>query len=223
MKKYVVKIPFFVPFFFPKRRWHFSRTEKTIYLSFDDGPIPEITPWVLNELKKYNAKATFFCIGKNIEENPEIFRQITQEGHTVGNHTYNHLNGWQTETSVYIENVEECTRQMAEVGRRKTDDGKQSIKSSKLLFRPPYGKITGKQAKFLRKKGYQIVMWDVLSGDFDQTISKEKCLENVLKNSGNGSIVIFHDSVKAEKNMRYVLPKVLAHFSKKGFRFKAIA
>ncbi|MEX0995430.1 MAG: polysaccharide deacetylase family protein [Flavobacteriaceae bacterium] len=215
MKKYVVKIPFFVPFFFPKRRWHFSRTEKTIYLTFDDGPIPEVTPWALNELKKHNAKATFFCIGKNIEENPGIFRQITQEGHTVGNHTYNHLNGWQTETSVYIENVEKSERQVTEDGEK--------VKNKELLFRPPYGKITGKQAKFLWKKGYQIVMWDVLSGDFDKTLSKEKCLENVLKNSGNGSIVIFHDSEKASKNLQYVLPKVLAHFSEKGFRFKAIA
>lgn len=211
----MVKIPFFVPFFFPKRRWHFSRTEKTIYLTFDDGPIPEVTPWALNELKKHNAKATFFCIGKNIEENPGIFRQITQEGHTVGNHTYNHLNGWQTETSVYIENVEKSERQVTEDGEK--------VKNKELLFRPPYGKITGKQAKFLWKKGYQIVMWDVLSGDFDKTLSKEKCLENVLKNSGNGSIVIFHDSEKASKNLQYVLPKVLAHFSEKGFRFKAIA
>lgn len=204
----MVKIPFFVPFFYPKRIWHFSRTEKTIYLTFDDGPIPELTLWVLNELRKHNAKATFFCIGKNIEENPEIFNNLMEEGHTLGNHTNNHLNARNTADSVYMENVDKA---------QKWFDG------VSVLFRPPYGKLDSKKAGLLTKKGYKIVMWDVLSGDFDQTITKEKCLENVLKNTENGSIVIFHDSIKAEKNLRYCLPKVLAHFSEKGYAFKAIA
>jgi peptidoglycan/xylan/chitin deacetylase (PgdA/CDA1 family) len=208
MKKYVVKIPFFVPYFYPKRLWHFSRKEKTMYLTFDDGPIPKVTPWVLNELKKYNARATFFCIGKNIDENPGIFKQLTLEGHTVGNHTYNHLNGKITSEVAYMADVDKA---------QKLFDG------NSVLFRPPYGKLDSKKARKLQKKGFKIVMWDVLSADFDQAISKEKCLENVLKNAGNGSIVIFHDSIKAAENLRYALPKVLAHFSEKGFTFKGIA
>ncbi|MCR9182968.1 MAG: polysaccharide deacetylase family protein [Flavobacteriaceae bacterium] len=208
MKKYVVKIPFFVPYFYPKRVWHFSRTEKTIYLSFDDGPIPEMTPWVLNELEKHNAKATFFCIGKNIEENPTIFQQIRQEGHTVGNHTFNHLNANKVSDREYIENTLKAEPYFEKVPK---------------LFRPPYGKLNSKKANLLINKGYKIVMWDVLSADFDQSITKEACLKNVINNTQEGSIIIFHDSKKAAKNIQYVLPKVLTHFSEKGYRFKAIA
>lgn len=203
----MVKIPFFVPFFYSKRLWHLSRKEKTIYLTFDDGPIPFLTPWVLNELKKHQAKATFFCIGKNIFEHPEIFKRLSQEGHTIGNHTHHHLNGNNNTDQVYLKDVQKAQRFFEETS---------------VLFRPPYGKLSSSKAKKLREKGYKIVMWDVLSADFDQTISKEQCLENVLKNTTNGSIVIFHDSVKAEKNLRYALPIVLNHFSEKGFTFKAI-
>ncbi len=203
----MVKIPFFVPYLYPKRLWHLSRKEKTIYLTFDDGPIPVVTPWVLNELNKYNAKATFFCIGKNIEENPEIFKGLIQDGHAVGNHTHNHLNARSTADSIYLENV---------------DQAQKWFDRESVLFRPPYGQLGSVKAKKLQEKGYKIIMWDVLSGDFDQTITKEKCLENVLKNTVNGSIVIFHDSMKAEENLRYILPGVLAHFSEKGFAFKAI-
>ncbi len=204
----MVKIPFFVPFFYPKRIWHFSRTEKTIYLTFDDGPIPEVTPWVLNELKKYNAKATFFCIGKNIEENPTIFRQIVLDGHTVGNHTRNHLNAHKTSDIDYLQDI---------------SDAQHYFDTTLRLFRPPYGKLNSKKTKLLLSKGYKIIMWDVLSADFDQSITEETCLKNVMKNTREGSIVIFHDSKKAAKKLQYVLPKVLAHFSEKGFAFKAIA
>ncbi len=204
----MVKIPFFVPYFFPKRRWHFPRTHKTIYLTFDDGPIPEVTTWVLNELKKYNAKATFFCIGKNIEENPSIFSQIIQDGHAVGNHTFNHLNSNTVSEKEYIENIVK-----AEV----------YFEKAPKLFRPPYGKLNSKKTNLILNKGYKIVMWDVLSADFDQSITKEACLKNVINNTQEGSIIIFHDSVKASKNLQYVLPKVLAHFSEKGFNIKAIA
>jgi len=204
----VVKIPFLVPFFYSKRIWHFPRAEKTIYLTFDDGPIPEVTPWVLNELKKYNAKATFFCVGKNIEENPGIFKQLSMEGHTVGNHTFNHLNANSVSDKDYLENI------------LKADT---YFEKGPKLFRPPYGKLSAKKASKLYKKGYKIVMWDVLSADFDQTITEESCLKNVINNAQNGSIIIFHDSKKAEKNLNYVLPKVLEHFSEKGFTFQAIA
>ncbi|MFC7357882.1 polysaccharide deacetylase family protein [Jejudonia soesokkakensis] len=180
---------------YPKRIWAFSRSEPKIYLTFDDGPIPEVTPWVLDLLKEYNAKATFFCIGENVQKHPEIYNRIIAEGHSVGNHTFHHLNGWKTNTSTYIEDVSKAAEYI---------DSK--------LFRPPYGRITSNQAKQLKKKGYRIIMWDVLSYDFEASVSEEKCLHNVLNNIENGSIVVFHDSVKAEKNLRYVLPKVLNIF-----------
>lgn len=216
MKKYVVKTPFFINYLYPKRLWHYKRTEKNIYLTFDDGPIPRVTPWVLEELKKYNAKATFFCIGKNIAENPQIFRQLYLEGHTVGNHTQNHLNGNKTPSGQYIENVIQAQQAITHHIAGKKQAGN-------LLFRPPYGKLSFKNARILQKQGYKIVMWDVLSGDFDQAITPEKCLNNVLKNIQSGSIVIFHDSTKAKKNLQYALPKVLTHFSKRGYSFKAIS
>jgi peptidoglycan/xylan/chitin deacetylase (PgdA/CDA1 family) len=198
---------------FSKYTWRFSISKKEIYLTFDDGPTPEITTFVLNELKKHNAKATFFCIGKNISTHPEIFKQIIKEDHSVGNHTQNHLNGWKNKTQDYIKNTSEVQRTLQ----------LSNFKTLKLnLFRPPYGKIKQKQAKYLLSKGYKIIMWSVLSGDFDTNLSKEKCLQNVLKNTSNGSIVVFHDSVKAAEKVKYVLPKVLEYFSKKGFQFKAI-
>jgi peptidoglycan/xylan/chitin deacetylase (PgdA/CDA1 family) len=198
---------------FSKYTWRFSISKKEIYLTFDDGPTPEITTFVLNELKKHNAKATFFCIGKNISTHPEIFKQIIKEDHSVGNHTQNHLNGWKNKTQDYIKNTLEVERTLQ----------LSNFKTLKLnLFRPPYGKIKQKQAKYLLSKGYKIIMWSVLSGDFDTNLSKEKCLQNVLKNTSNGSIVVFHDSVKAAEKIKYVLPKVLEYFSKRGFEFKAI-
>ncbi len=177
---------------YPERIWAFSRSSNSVYLTFDDGPIPEVTPWVLDELKKHNAKATFFCIGENVQKHPEIFKRIITEGHAVGNHTFNHLMGTKTETSTYIENI-----LLAE-----------ALIDSKL-FRPPYGKISSKQAKILQQKGFKIVMWDIISYDFDANICEEECLQNVLKNTKPGSVVVFHDSLKAEKNLRFVLPKVL--------------
>jgi peptidoglycan-N-acetylglucosamine deacetylase len=206
MKKYVVKVPFFVRFLYPKRLWHFSRKQKTLYLTFDDGPIPEVTPWLLEQLKGFNAKATFFCIGHNIQKHPEIFEQIKTEGHRVGNHTFNHLNASKTSLTEYMENTEQAA----------------VFFNKPLLFRPPYGKLDSAKAKALLKKDYKIVMWDVLSADFDQAISPEVCFSNVIKNAKNGSIIIFHDSLKAEKNLKFALPKVLKYYSEKGFEFKAI-
>ncbi len=197
-------MPRFIQRLYPERIWAFSHSKNSVYLTFDDGPIPEVTPWVLDELKKHNAKATFFCIGENVQKHPEIFQRILSEGHSVGNHTFNHLNGWKTSTSEYIENIEKAKRQM--------HNSEFKIQNSKLLFRPPYGKITSKQAKTLQKKGFKIVMWDIISYDFDTNISEEECLQNVLKNIKPGSVVVFHDSLKAEKNLRYVLPKVLSIF-----------
>ncbi len=202
-------MPRFIQRLYPERIWAFSHKIDSVYITFDDGPIPEVTSWVLDELKKHNAKATFFCIGENVQKHPEVFQKILSEGHSVGNHTFNHLKGTKTETSEYIENVEKAGRQME-------NNSEFKIQNSKL-FRPPYGKITPIQAKKLQKKGIKIVMWDIISYDFDATISEEQCLQNVLKNIKPGSIIVFHDSLKAEKNLRYVLPKVLEFIGEKNW------
>ncbi|WP_432412058.1 polysaccharide deacetylase family protein [Rasiella sp. SM2506] len=215
---------------FPRRVWAFSRKEPNIYLTFDDGPIPEVTPWVLDLLKEYDAKATFFCIGENVKKHPEIFKRIIAEGHRIGNHTFHHLNGWKTKREEYLKDIVAAEKQfnsiqLSEKTPLKSTQGDTNVASTKIqifkniqapssnLFRPPYGKMTSKQEKEIRNKGYKIVMWDVLSADFDPSTSKEKCLQNVTKNIKLGSIVVFHDSLKAEKNLRYVLPKVLDLFN----------
>ncbi len=217
MKTYFVKTPKFVQRLFPKRIWAFSTTKKEIYLTFDDGPIPKVTPWVLDLLKTYNAKATFFCIGKNISKHPEIFKKILSDRHSIGNHTYNHLNGWKTNTEEYIDNCEKFDEILKQVQSDKSTITKQQATSNNL-FRPPFGKLTSKQSKILQKKGYKIIMWNVLSADFDKSISKEKCLENVLKNIQVGSVVVFHDSLKSEEKLRYVLPKVLDFITHKKWK-----
>lgn len=214
-------MPRFIQRLYPERVWAFSRASNSVYLTFDDGPIPEVTPWVLDELKKHQAKATFFCIGENIQKHPEIFKQILTEEHAIGNHTFNHLNGWKTETSQYVENVEKAERQMMENNSEFSPDSLRD-QNSELLFRPPFGKITSKQAKILKKKGFKIVMWDIISYDFDADISPEECLQNVLGKIQPGSVVVFHDSLKAEKNLRYVLPKVLDFISGKGWSCSVI-
>ena len=205
MKPYLVKTPKLVQWLFPRRVWAFSRKKPNIYLTFDDGPIPEVTPWVLELLKQYNAKATFFCIGDNIRKHPEIFQAIIAEGHSMGNHTFHHLKGTETTTHIYLEDIALVEREVHTLNL-KISNQQPTVHN---LFRPPYGKMTSAQAKEVTQKGYKIVMWDVLSADFDMKISASTCLENVLNNIKPGSIVVFHDSLKAEKNLRYVLPKGL--------------
>ena len=178
-----------------------------MYLTFDDGPHPEVTPFVLDELKKYNAKATFFCIGKNVAAYPDTYKRILEEGHAVGNHTQHHLNGWKTKDAVYLDDVKEACKY---------------IDSS--LFRPPYGRITSFQAKHIKnamkKEDAKIIMWDIISGDFDESISPEDCLENVILNGRNGSIIVYHDSEKAFKRLKLALPETLRFFEKRGMRFE---
>ena len=196
---------------YPDCLWKVNTKEKILYLSFDDGPIAEITPFVLDELKRWNAKATFFCIGKNIEANPEIFQRIINEGHSVGNHTYDHLNGWSYSDEEYFKNIEKCGAVI----------NLQSSIFNLQLFRPPYGKLKPSQYKKIKSQ-YKLVMWDVLSFDFDLKMEKEKVLENVLKNAEEGSIVVMHDSLKAKSKVEYALPKILEYFSEKGFVFNAL-
>lgn len=203
---YWVKTSIFIKKIFFRHIWSIPNKEKAVYLTFDDGPTPEITEWVLAELKKHEAKATFFCIGNNIEKHPSIFSKILQEGHAIGNHTFNHLNGWKTDKTAYVQNALQCEKAI------------EAFAYKSKLFRPPYGKIKPSQAKALRDKGYQVIMWDVLSADFDQQISPEQCLENVLRNVASGSIIVFHDSVKAYENLKYVLPKTLSFLAQNKYK-----
>ncbi|MFY8064918.1 MAG: polysaccharide deacetylase family protein [Flavobacterium sp.] len=210
-----VKTNYVVKRIFPNYVWDIPNHENKVFLTFDDGPIPEITEWTLEQLKKYDAKATFFCIGNNIEKHPEIFKNIITQGHAIGNHTFNHLNGWKNSTEDYIKNVKLCQSKITNPKFHTSDS--ELAQQSLNLFRPPYGKIKPSQSKILRKLGYKIIMWDILSYDFDQTITPEKCLDNVLKNVLNGSIIVFHINVKAEQNLKYALPKTLAFLKEKGF------
>lgn len=207
MKPYLTKTPRIIQQLYKNYTWCFFTDKKEIYLTFDDGPTAEITDWTLDLLDTYNAKATFFCIGKNIVEEPEIYARILTKNHQIGNHTHNHKKGSKTDLKSYVNNILEAEKH---------------LENPSKLFRPPYGRIKRKQAQKIKSLGYKIIMWDVLSADFDTTITKEKCLQNVLKNTKKGSIIVFHDSLKASKNLQYTLPKVLEYYSKKGYVFKAI-
>jgi len=204
---YLVKTPGWLNKIYTHRIWMMPGDEKIMYLSFDDGPHPSITSFVLDELKKYNAKASFFCIGKNVLAYPGIYKRIIEEGHSIGNHSFSHLNGWKTGDALYLDDIAEA---------------KKYIDSN--LFRPPYGRISTFQIQQLSLARFNLktVMWSVLSGDFDESISKERCLENVLFNAEKGSVIVFHDSDKASEKLRCVLPVFIKKFSAEGYQFKKI-
>lgn len=201
---YAVRTPTLIQCLFPRFLWRISRPEKALYLTFDDGPIPQVTPWVLEQLRTYGAKATFFCVGDNVRKHPTLFRQLQEEGHAVGNHTMHHRDGWKCPTDVYLRDVEDCQHL---VGAR--------------LFRPPYGHLCPAQKNALQKS-FRIVLWDVLSGDFDDRLSPDACLDNVLQHARPGSVVVFHDSLKARIRLETALPGVLRHFNALGYAFKAL-
>jgi len=212
MSFYWIKTNSLIKKYFSNYIWDVPNKNNCIYLTFDDGPTPEVTDWVLNLLNEENIKATFFCIGKNILTAPDLFKQIIEDGHAIGNHTHDHYNGWKNTKEVYLENTQKCAAVIA----AKTN--KQSY-----LFRPPYGKIKKEQAKKIKELGYKIIMWDVLSADFDTRITPEKCLNNVISSVQSGSIIVFHDSLKASKNLKYSLPKAIEYLKQNGFRFEILS
>lgn len=191
-------------FLFPDLLWKVNTDRKEIYLTFDDGPEPAVTPQVLSFLKQYNAKATFFCLGKNVEAYPEIFDQLKKEGHSIGNHSYSHPNGWNTPKENYVNNVELCNKVF-----------------KAILFRPPYGKLSWGAYRKLRKQ-YRIVMWSLITHDYRKDLDRKSALQKLIRSSGPGSIVVFHDSIKAKANVVDLLPAYLEHFSRKGYEFKAL-
>lgn len=206
--------PFFLPWLFPDLVWRIPTKEKRIFLTFDDGPVPGPTEFVLATLKKFDARATFFCIGDNVQKHPAVFTKIIESGHSIGNHTFNHLKGWNYSTKDYLANIELCADQIV--------SGHKPLSSvNSRLFRPPYGRITRNQIRSL-KESYKIIMWDVLTHDYSQSMSPERCLNGSIKATRPGSIVVFHDSLKAEANLTHTLPRYLDHFSNQGFVFSAL-
>lgn len=205
------RTPFFLPWLYRGLVWRKSTDEKALYLTFDDGPVPGPTEFVLDTLRSLHAKATFFCIGDNVRKYPRVFEQVVKDGHTIGNHTFHHLNGWKTPAPAYLDNVRMCDQQM-----QKNDFFSDDVR----LFRPPYGRITRHQISML--SNYRIIMWDVLTHDYRSRLHPERCLSSSICATRNGSIIVFHDSYKAEKNMRFVLPRFMNHFLDRGFQFKAL-
>ncbi|WP_234734187.1 polysaccharide deacetylase family protein [Tellurirhabdus bombi] len=191
---------------YPRFRWRVRTQEPVIYLTFDDGPIPDVTESVLETLHQYRAKATFFCIGDNVRKHPFIYQKVVSSGNAIGNHTFNHLNGWKTEDAVYLENFAQCQQQ---------------LHNATNLMRPPYGRIKRSQAREVLKT-HEIIMWDVLSGDFSPNLTPETVLKKTIQYTEPGSILLFHDSLKARRNMEFALPRVLDHFSQKGYRFELL-
>jgi len=185
--------------------WQVKTNEKVLYFTFDDGPIPELTPKALKILDKYNAKATFFMVADNVRKHPDVYQQVMDAGHAIGNHSYNHVKGWKLSNEEYYSNI-----------------AKASDLLNTKLFRPPYGQISPSQAKHLAKD-YNIIMWSVLSGDYDKNTSPEQCFNNILRKAKNGSIIVMHDNLKAEENMLFALEESLKHFSQLGYRFDSLA
>lgn len=204
------RTPFFLPLFFPSSLvWRMAAPEKKIYLTFDDGPVYGPTEFVLDTLRVHNVEGTFFCIGDNVRKHPELFKRILAGGHAVANHTYHHLNGWSADNNTYFQNIRLCDEVMGK-----------SAEEKRVLFRPPYGRITRKQVRLLAD--YKIIMWDVLTMDYNRSLSPERCFANSVAATREGSIVVFHDSLKAEPNLRYVLPRYIEHFQKNGYTFEKL-
>jgi peptidoglycan-N-acetylglucosamine deacetylase len=203
-EQYLTKTSGLIKKFYKDYVWDIKTKDKKLYLTFDDGPNPEITPWVLDMLKQFNAKSTFFTIGRNAQMNPGLIERIIDDGHVLGNHTFDHINGWEVDNKVYFRDILKCA----------------AVVNSKL-FRPPYGKIKRSQAKVIKQR-FNIIMWDVLSWDFKDSVTAEQCHQYVIDNSGPGSIVVFHDSLNAADNLRFTLPKILEYYANLDYQFVAL-
>lgn len=201
---YIIKTPKLIRKLFPNYIWNKSRKKPYVYFTFDDGPIPVVTPWVLDLLAEHSMSGTFFCVGDNVRKHPHIYDRLIDEGHSVGNHSYSHKSGWSTELEDYLDDVELCN----------------SFVGSDL-FRPPYGRLKPQQAQAIRSN-YKIVMWDVLSGDFDPHITPEQCYQNVIQHIKPGSIIVFHDNLKSFATLKAVLPRIIKYCKKIGLQSKAI-
>ena len=201
----IFRTPFFLPWIYPALVWRIPTTAKEIFLTFDDGPVPGPTEFVLDTLKQNNCQATFFSIGDNVKKHVDVYQRILNEGHIIGNHTFNHLKGWSFSDDEYLLNIQKCD---------------EALGYKSQLFRPPYGRI--KKSQIMKLNEYKIVMWDVLTSDYNQSISPERCIKGSIAATRPGSIVVFHDSLKAERNMRYALPRYIDHFLNQGFTFKSI-
>ena len=199
-----VTIPKFIRALFPSIIWRKDTQDKIIWLTFDDGPSPQVTPWILSVLKKEKIKATFFLVGQQIEEFPKLTDAIVKDGHTIANHSYSHKHGWFTNKEKYLEDIESC----------------QELMPNNKLFRPPYGKITKSQIAVLKKK-YKIILWDVLSYDFQQKTSAERVQENIIKNTTAGSIIVLHNNAMSFKNIYPILAKTIQQLKKEGYSFSA--
>ena len=208
----VHRTPFFLPLLYSTLTWRLPSQSNTLYLTFDDGPVPGPTDFVLETLKKFGAKATFFCIGENIRKHSSLLKEIADNGHAIGNHTFNHINGWRTSAENYRSNIELCRNEIvAQLGL---------AFDIQVLFRPPFGRISRHQIRIL--SDYRIIMWDVLSIDYNKDLKPEKCLRNTIAASRPGSIIVFHDSYKAERNLTYALPRFIEHYMDQGFVFNTI-
>lgn len=214
----LVRPPYLLRKLFPQALWRMDKTQKKIYLTFDDGPVPDITPWVLDILKQYQVKATFFCVGENVQKHSEIYQRILNEKHSIGNHTFHHLKGWNTNTKEYIQNIELCNNALME---HNPNHPSLETSSVKPLFRPPYGRIRKSQLSIIKSQ-LSIIMWDVLSGDYNKSITAEKCLKNTKDAVRNGSIIVFHDSIKAQKKLEYALPRFIEYAKEEGFEFASL-
>lgn len=202
-------MPIWLHRFFNQYTWKIPTTESVIYLSFDDGPDPEVTPYVLQILDSYNAKATFFCVGENLRRYPEIAQEAREKGHQIGNHTQHHLKGWTTSSEIYTQNITACQSHIGSV-------------SEAPLFRPPYGRLNAKQGRWILQQGYQCIMWDILSFDYDKHLNTQRAINRIIKLSRKGSIIVFHDSQKAKKQLEKLLPEYLSRMSQLGYRFELI-
>ncbi len=199
-----IRAPKIIRKLYPSFIWNFPDEKDAVFLTFDDGPRPEVTPWVLDILDKYNAKATFFCIGKNVEMFPELFEEVKRRGHAVGNHSYSHVKGWGMQTGDYVRDI---------------DIAGDMIKSN--LFRPPYARIGTNQARVLSER-YKTIMWNIISRDYNRSLSGDACARNVIRYLEPGSIIVFHDSIKCAQNLFIALPQVLEAIKAKGLICKQI-